>query len=190
MRNKEMGFQRALFYGFVAIASIFSLTLACAVGEAAPSDVFTVAPIEGSAATPASVTVYELIQGSNYNQGCVGPCLCPVQIVGPMSGTFDLVPLAPSPLFNRFSVNKIRWTVTDSSGKTLHKITGNGFYEVGGEVARTQQMVLQLSIDGAQPAVFDSGLVPEITPFPDIAIRVMRGTCFAVWLNINAIPKY
>ena len=137
-----------------------------------------------------SETVYELLPSSRYEQGCFAPCMCPIQIVGEIQGTFDLVPLTPSPLFTNYSVININWTVIDSNGKIVHGIQGNGSYEIGGEVALTQQMILNLSIDGGTLVTFDSGLVPENSQFPKISIKVANGTtCFKVLLDINAILK-
>jgi hypothetical protein len=185
-QGKEM-FRTVLRGGHVALVAIASLLLVFGTALAASPAVPTA---EGTAPVPPWVMVYELAKGSDYYQGCVGPCMCPVQQVGAITGTFDLSPLSPTPLFTRYSVTDIHWTVVDAQGHIVHKITGNGIYEIGGEVARMQQMTLFLSVDGQKPVTFDSGLVPEQTQFPDISIKVAHGTtCYQVWMTLNANPK-
>jgi hypothetical protein len=186
MRQGEEMFRTVRSGGHLALAVIASMVFFCGTAVAASP----AAPAEGTATAPTPVMVYELAKGSDYYQGCVGPCLCPVQQVGEITGTFDLAPLTPTPLFTRYSVTDIHWTVVDAQGRIVHRITGNGIYEIGGEVALMQQMTLFLSIDGKKPVTFDSGLVPEQVQFPDISITVAQGTtCYQVWMTLNANPK-
>lgn len=133
--------------------------------------------------------VYDLKSGSMYHEGCVDPCLCPVAS-NEVHGTFSLIQLSPTPLFTRYSVTDISWTVVNSSGGVVHKITGQGTYQIGGEVAVTQQLTLDLSIDGGTTITLDSGLVPEQSAFPNILITVNEGLkCTDIWIDINASPK-
>lgn len=187
MRQSEETFCTVLRGSHLALAVIASLLLvfgtAFAASPAAPTT-------EGTVPVPPWVMVYELAEGSDYYQGCVDPCMCPVQQVSEVTGTFDLAPLTPTPLFTRYSVTDIHWTVVDAQRRIVHSITGNGIYEIGGEVARMQQMTLFLSIDGKKPVTFDSGLIPEQIQSPDIAIKVTHGTtCYQTWMTLNANPK-
>ena len=141
------------------------------------------------AAAEAAV-VYRLSPSSTYQEGCVGPCMCPVSMIGKIKGTFKLVQLTPTPLFTRYRVAKISWAVINPNKEVVHMIRGHGIYQLGGEIALMQQLILDLSIDGADPVFFDSGLVPVESAFPNISISVDRGTrCYDIWLDINARPK-
>ncbi len=140
--------------------------------------------------TVKAAVVYRLNPGSTYQEGCVAPCTCPVSTIGKIKGTFRLVQLTPTPLFTRYRVAKVSWVVIDPNEEVVHTIRGHGIYRLGGEIALMQQLILDLSIDGADPVVFDSGLVPVESAFPNISISVDRGTkCYDTWLDINAGPK-
>jgi hypothetical protein len=65
-------------------------------------------------------------------------------------------------------------------------------YRIGGEVAVTQQMTLNLSIDGGPSMSYDSGLVP-VNPdhsFPQISIamRTAQFGCRRNDMNLIAVP--
>jgi hypothetical protein len=49
-------------------------------------------------------------------------------------------------------------------------IVGSGHYKVGGEVALTQQMTLDVQVWGGPVQHFDSGVVPVSLPFPRIRV--------------------
>lgn len=133
-------------------------------------------------------TFYRLSADSTYQEGCVAPCMCPVTVPRGMSGTFNLIPLNPA-FYNRYSLDEISWTVSNPDGTAAHTITGFGIYQIGGEFAQMQQLVLELSIDNGDLTHFDSGLVDGGAQFPAISIPVDRGTsCFDIIMNINAAP--
>lgn len=138
----------------------------------------------------AAETLYELSPGTTFQEGCVGPCLCPIALPEEVTGAFLLVPAGSDPLFTNYQLNEISWTVLDPNGKVVHEITGQGTYKLGGEVALMQQLVLDINIDGGSPQHLDSGPIPGGSEFPLIAVSVSRGTpCFNIWMNINAAPK-
>jgi len=138
----------------------------------------------------AAETLYELSPGTTFQEGCVGPCLCPIMLLEEVTGTFLLVPAGSDPLFSNYKLNEISWIVLDSNGKVVHEITGQGTYKLGGEVALMQQLVLDINIDGGSPQHLDSGLIPGGSEYPLISVSVSRGTpCFNIWMNINAAPK-
>jgi hypothetical protein len=164
--------------------------LICGTATAAPPEASVAAPMaEGLLDVPAVGIFYELTSESNFFQGCVGACMCPVQEVGQIEGTFDLVPINPTPLFTRYAITKIHWTVINSE-RIVYRITGKGIYQIGGQASLMQQMTLFLSIDGKDSVTFDSGLVPVRSPFPDISVEVDLGKqCHDVWMNIGAEPE-
>ena len=134
-------------------------------------------------------TLYQLSADSTYQEGCVGPCMCPVTIPRMMSGTFKLIPIDPVAFYNRYSLDEISWTVINSDETVAHTITGFGIYQIGGEFARMHQLTLELSIDNGDLTHFDSGLVVDGAKFPVISIPVDRGTsCYDIMMYTNAVP--
>lgn len=134
-------------------------------------------------------TLYQLSADSTYQEGCVAPCMCPVSIARGISGTFKLIPLNPVAFYNRYSLDEIYWTVINPDGTVAHTITGFGTYQIGGEFALMNQLVLELSIDNSDLMHFDSGLVVDGAQFPVISIPVDRGTaCYDIMMYINAAP--
>lgn len=136
---------------------------------------------------PHADVLYTLATGSTFQEGCVAPCMCPVALSEAMTGTFLLVPAGSDPLFTHYYLNDISWTVLDSDGRIVHRITGQGTYKLGGEVALTHQLVLDINIDGGGIQHFDSGLISGGSEFPSFSILVSRGTsCFNIWMDIKA----
>jgi hypothetical protein len=138
----------------------------------------------------ADTSLYQLTSASIYQEGCVSPCLCPVDIGRQIAGTFELIQLNPSPMFSRFSLDNISWTVIGPDGAVLHTITGFGIYQVGGESAKMHQLILEVSIDNGDLTHFDSGLVPDSSQFPAISISVDRGSaCYDILMSVIASPR-
>src|SRR5439155_967051 len=102
-------------------------------------------------------TVYRLNQGSTYEQGCFGPCLCPVLIDAPVKGTFALTPTGSDGLFNTYAVTDVNWVVPIDGTDTI--VSGSGTYRIGGEFALQQQLSLDLQVGGEKAEHFDSGVV-------------------------------
>ena len=113
----------------------------------------TIALILASEMAGADV-LYSLAPGTILQEGCVGPCMCPVRLPEAVTGTFLLVPTGSDPLFTHYNLEEISWTVFNSNGGIAHKITGQGTYKFGGEVALTQQLILDLNIDGGSSEAF------------------------------------
>ena len=133
--------------------------------------------------------LYTLRPGTSFGQGCVGPCMCPILMSDNVNGIFVLSKVQTDPLYTSYSISRIFWTVTDGDRDVIHRITGKGSYKVGGEVAVTQQLILDLSIDGGEPQHLDSGLIPGGSDFPVISVSVDRGTeCYDIWMEIDAAP--
>jgi hypothetical protein len=102
---------------------------------------------------------------------CLGPCACaPNQVIGALQGTFTLTPTGQNPPFHNYAVTLVAWeAISPLAVKELH---GSGTYKYGGEVALTQQLVLDLSIDAEPVRRYDSGVVPfdPAHPFPQLWI--------------------
>lgn len=133
-------------------------------------------------------TIYRLNPDSSFEQGCFPPCLCPVMVDVPVKGTFVLTPTGFDGLFNNYAVDDVRWTVPLDGTNTL--VTGKGTYKVGGEVAVQQELSLYLQIDGGTVSHFDSGLVLEQVPFPEINVTVSTNgqVCFDTVFGVSASP--
>src|SRR5262249_9115093 len=114
---------------------------------------------------------YQLNTGSTFERGCFPPCLCPIMIA-PVSGTFFLTPTGVSDggLFMTYAVSGVRWTVWINGAAVTVK--GSGTYKVGGEFALQQELSLNLRVGGGSVQHFDSGLVGDSTPFPNIKVTI------------------
>jgi hypothetical protein len=131
--------------------------------------------------------LYTLTPGTTYQEGCFGPCLCPVGISDGVTGTFTLVPEGSDQSFTSYHLDEISWTVIGLSGETVYKITGQGIYRLGG-VPIMHQLTLDISVNGAEAVHLDSGLVPGGADFPAISINVAHGACFGFRMAIGAAP--
>ena len=138
---------------------------------------------------------YDLGPGAMLEYGCFGPCACPVVFSGPLKGSFTFYRTDVDPLFTHYALLNIMWDYAIGNPvRTVH-ITGHGIYDIGGEFALTQRMVLDLTID--DPTVspfeqhFESGLVPVRIPFPAIDIEVHSNliSCRDSVLHVLAGPN-
>jgi hypothetical protein len=147
----------------------------------------------GAAPCGTTFAVYSLGPGSTAEEGCMGACLCPVRLFDDLGGAMLLAPAPPPPggLFRVFSVQWIQWMYGPSGSPTF--VTGNGTYQVGGEVALTQRLSLDLRV-GDQPVQhYDSGIVPggvDTGAFPPIDISISDGAlCFGRSFHVIAKPR-
>jgi hypothetical protein len=130
---------------------------------------------------------YHLDMGT-FEHGCFEICDC-LRQVSKMSGTFDLRHLSDDPLYSNYAVESVSWEAPEASGQRV--ITGGGTYQVGGEVALQERMILDLSIDGGAPRRYDSGWVSGGGDFPriTIAMRIRQPpVCMDTLLSITASP--
>lgn len=139
-------------------------------------------------AAPAST--YFLGRRSTYSEGCISPCMCPIWM-GKLRGRFVMTRSGSDWLYDYYDVTDIAWFVV-GAGEVAHRITGRGTYKIGGELALTHQMELEISIDGGEPQHMDSGLVTGGSGFPRrLSIPLDRGTeCYSIWINLDAIQKW
>ena len=115
------------------------------------------------------LTPYGLF-GSEYLEGCFGPCDCLVTSK-PLLGRFGLMKLRSDNLGTDYAVLDIRWLVRDSNATAMSGIpvTGYGIYRYrpGGGVTTvmpSHRMTLSLSENGGADVSFDSGIVPAGAP--------------------------
>ena len=130
---------------------------------------------------------YTLVGPSNFAWGCYGPCDCAIreQAIG---GTFRLVDLGFDGLFERYAVLDAKFLGTSNGDLRL---AGSGTYRVGGEVAITQQLTLDLTVNDGAARHFDSGLVPGGGGFPKIDVAAslhQQQACFDTVIRVVAAP--
>src|SRR5205809_7154373 len=121
-----------------------------------------------------AATIYRLNPASNYEQGCFGPCMCPILVGTDVRGTFVLTSTGFDGLFNTYAVTDVNWSV--ASGDEELRVTGSGTYKVGGGLAVQQELALDLRIGDSVGQRFDGGLVGRGGEFPgSSATRAVRG---------------
>jgi hypothetical protein len=148
----------------------------------------TFGPAIAQTASDSLPVLYRLDKGTVYEQGCFGPCLCPVLFSEPVKGTFVLTPAGVGPLFTNYTVTGINWMVTLGGTDTF--ITGSGTYRIGGEFALQQELTLDLKVGDNKVERFTSGLVTGPAPFPVIAITISinNQNCFDTVFKVHASP--
>jgi len=148
----------------------------------------TVFVVDASPVPSEQIHPYVLLPESTFQRGCFPPCLCPLEVPRPMSGTFALVDLGPGPLFTEFAVANVDWLAAD--GALGIPIRGVGTFRVGGEFAVQQQLSLDLRVGDAEQTHFDSGLVEDGSEFPliDSMISVHGGVCFDTVIDLHTQP--
>ena len=91
----------------------------------------------------ASTRIYTLISGSELTDDC--PICDRIPIVVPMTGTFRLRFLDQNPLLARYLIQDLSLHA-GTNGGAEYWVSGNGTYEVGGEVAVAQDVFLDVEI--------------------------------------------
>jgi hypothetical protein len=110
-----------------------------------------------------------------------------------MTGTFQMRLLMQGPLFSTYAVENIAFRA-GLPGGTTYKVTGQGTYVVGGELANLQTMTLTLRIDDGASQVLDgytndSSAVTRWWPMLQVSATETNGTPARVYhLWINAAP--
>lgn len=142
---------------------------------------------------PASDTTFRLLGSSDQQIGCFGPCDCAVLMRSPMDGSFRLHLLGISPTEDDFDVLDVDWKVATENGPL--RVTGSGTYQRRWNELK-ERMVLDLSLDGAQPLRFDSGwdtMPPNVIGTPgvwwiDVAIS-RQHVCFDTLFTVSAAEQ-
>jgi len=172
-------------------AACASLVLLCVPAGGGPS-----ADHAGqSLGTPVNAVpvLYRLSPPSTYINGCFEPCLCPVQFVEEVRGTFKRSPMASSSnTVRRWRISEVNWHVPLGNGI---RVTGSGVYSVGSPFPITLMMhrlELDLAVGDQQTQRFDSGWLPltNAADLTSVTIDVsMNGmVCFDTVFEIDAAP--
>jgi hypothetical protein len=127
---------------------------------------------------------YDLGSASKFEVGCWGPCACPLLILSPLEGRFDLSPIDTDGPEVRYDVTDIAWTAHTNGGDL--DVSGSGVYRILGGSPRTHQMTLTLRVNNQPDEVFDSGVVPGGDDFPAIKIAMASGGFFC-WDSVFTI---
>jgi len=112
-------------------------------------------------------------------------------IFAPLRGTFELEATDENPLYTYYRWRLVAWT---ADGANSYKLTGEGTHQVGGEVALTQELFLEVTIDsGDSPRVcyFTNGTHQLSRLWPMIAVSVDQTNGLAMQtfhLDIFAAP--
>jgi hypothetical protein len=148
-----------------------------------------IAPPVAAQATALPGVMYRLEDGSTFQRGCFGPCDCPVGSLVPLRGTFRLTPAGSDPLFAHYAVTNVDWTVAQLDGSTL-AIAGAGTFKIGGEVAITEELSLDLDVGSDAVQQFDSGVVVPPVQFPllDLTISIHGAYCYDTVIRVRARP--
>jgi len=142
-------------------------------------------------AQTATPQLYTLLSGSQLTDDC--PICDRIPIVVPLAGTFGLRMLDQNPLVTRYELLNILFSTSVTSGPQ-YQVVGTGVYQVGGEVAVSQQLFLNTIISNSfagANALCESSNVPVTQPWPKIQIQVdqTNGTAAQVYhLALVAVP--
>ncbi len=161
-------------------AAITALTLAFILAAS-----FVPARAQATGSSPFPIP-FILLPDSRYEEGCFGPCMCPIFLADGVKGGFTLSFSGFQPPFIVYDVQDINWSVP-VLGKTF---TGTGRYMIGWKGTAQQQLQADLSENGAPPVRFDSGLVPVTSPLPliDIALSMNGFFCYDKGFFLKAAP--
>ena len=134
---------------------------------------------------------YILLKGSEIVDEC--PICDRVPIPVPIHGSFQLRLVQHGPLFSYYTLENIDFS-GGSPFSTSFKITGQGTYQVGGQLAVMQSMFLDLRVDqdqATQQCYFETpnGLVERSWPFLQLGLTQTNGTMVQTYtLKLIAAP--
>ncbi|MCA9244845.1 MAG: hypothetical protein KDA32_12870, partial [Phycisphaerales bacterium] len=148
--------------------------------------------IDASPVPVNEVQRYCLERPSNYQEGCLPPCLCPILASSPLTGRYGLVELRNYGTWIEYAVVdmglRVRSSDFDPPSSTFQGV--GRYIWVSGFAGVIEQMQLALSIDGGPPTAFDSGFNNDFdNEFPGrIDIRVARNGffCYDIVLDIRS----
>ena len=133
---------------------------------------------------------YRLLTSSYFLDDCL---ICDhVPFYEPLRGSFDLVLVGANPLFERYVVSGVE--LSSSWAGQPRQISGQGSYQIGGEVALSQTMDLQLNVNYAdtnQAKVFTNSTaqVQQLWPIVQIDLDETNGTFVHTFrLHLLAAP--
>lgn len=132
---------------------------------------------------------YSLVSGSGLTDDC--RCGRPA-IFAPMTGSFSLRWVYQGPLFTRYQLENISFHA--SAAGREYQVAGSGKYQVGGEVAVTQDMFLDVDINNGSLitralCVNADRSVQEPWPKIQISVDQTNGTITQIYrLTLIAVP--
>ncbi len=132
----------------------------------------------GFAQGSATNSFYQLLEGSYLIDDC-SLCGRPT-IFRPMRGSFDLVLTDRNPIVARYQLQNISFTAG------TNKITGSGTFQIGGEVALLQDMVLNVQVNG-QPFVFTNESKIVSRRFPLIQISLIQTQAAFIFYRMDLV---
>ena len=142
-------------------------------------------------APPVNVDTYTLLPDSQLTDDC--PICDRRPIVRPLRGSFQLRLIEENPLYSTFAVENIS-LATDAASVLTYQVTGQGLYQVEGEIGRWQDLFLEVFIDDGQinqrcyltnPASSGPGLWPML----NIHVDQTNGTDLRTYrLDLAAAP--
>jgi len=132
---------------------------------------------------------YLLLSDSRLTDDC--PICGRPSFVEPMRGSFSLRLLETNPLFSRYALEDINFTAGTERSYT---VKGSGTFQIGGELAITQQMSLQVDIDDGTATKLcqftnSSSAISRDWPMMDITVQQTNGTLAQTYtLRLAAAP--
>jgi len=132
---------------------------------------------------------YQLLHDSELTDDC--PICGRPTIQIPMAGSFDLRLIESNPAFARYALENISFK---GEGPRTYIVHGSGTFQIGGEVALTQTMSLQLQIDDGvsnRLCYFTnaSPIVNRPPPMIDVSLNQTNGTFTQTYsLRLAAAP--
>jgi hypothetical protein len=147
--------------------------------------------LEASPVPASEIVDLRVIDPSTYQEGCFPPCHCPIAIAQ-LRGGLQLVPLFDYGTYALYAtVNVNLRTGPDVTGlpRTLR---GAGLYTlIQGFAGPIHQLRLNLSLDGSDLELFDSGLLNDgSASFPELHVLLSQNGlyCFDKAIDLHAIP--
>lgn len=147
---------------------------------------------------------YFLRAASSYQQGCWGPCACPLSNHETIRGTFTLNLISVGNVTDFYQVTNVQWNVPTLAGRPFGEVlTGSGTFSAGQVgIANHQHMTLDLTLAPAlplwgsmqhfettvaagvrtiAPPVIDIEVANSTSGCPGIRLRIVASRCSADW---------
>jgi hypothetical protein len=134
--------------------------------------------------------IFMMAPAAQYQEGCFPPCMCPIMVEQPVTGTVKLVYKGLDGTgVNSYAVEDVNWTVPFFDPPL--RITGSGKYSIGSPSPITlmqQRMELNLKVGDNDVAHFDSGWVPlgDMSRL-SITVSMHNQFCFDHVVTIDAV---
>jgi hypothetical protein len=149
---------------------------------------FAQGTVSAQAPTSHPSWTYLLLEDSSLLDDC--PICDRISMPVPMRGTFNLRLIEETPISSRYVMEDLQWT----AGERPYRVAGGGTLEIGGEVAVTLQMSLQVQIDDGSTnqdcrLTNTTWTLDRPWPMMDITVSQTNGTPARVYsLRLAAAP--